>query len=75
MTTPTPAEPYSTAEEIARLLKKSRETIYRYARDGDIPAFKVGREWRFDQPKVLDHLQSEPDPWVLSPRARARRAA
>lgn len=35
------------AKEAAAFLKVHVETIRRLARRGDIPAFKVGKDWRF----------------------------
>ena len=37
-----------TAPELAEFLKVRRGTIYRWARKGKIPAFKIGGDWRFD---------------------------
>ena len=37
-----------TVAEIAEYLKFRRITIYRWARKGKIPAFKIGTDWRFD---------------------------
>ncbi|OGP85078.1 MAG: hypothetical protein A2Y95_08785 [Deltaproteobacteria bacterium RBG_13_65_10] len=33
--------------EIARYLKVNEQTVYRLAREGKIPATKIGRQWRF----------------------------
>jgi excisionase family DNA binding protein len=37
------------AKEAAAFLKAHVETIRRLARRGEIPAFKVGKDWRFHQ--------------------------
>jgi excisionase family DNA binding protein len=34
-------------EEVAALLQIDRETVYRMARRGELPAFKVSSRWRF----------------------------
>ena len=34
-------------EEVAKYLKLKPQTIYSWAQKGDIPAAKLGREWRF----------------------------
>ena len=34
-------------DEACQYLKISKVTLFRYARDGIIPAFKMGRKWRF----------------------------
>jgi excisionase family DNA binding protein len=36
-----------TPEDVAMLLQIDRETVYRMARRGDLPAFKVSSRWRF----------------------------
>lgn len=35
-----------TIEEVARYLSLHELTVRRLAREGEIPAFKVGRQWR-----------------------------
>lgn len=37
------------ANEAAEYLKDHVETVRRMARRGEIPAFKVGKDWRFHQ--------------------------
>lgn len=36
-----------TLEEVAAFLKAGKRTVYRFAQNGDIPAFKLGGTWRF----------------------------
>ncbi|MBA55339.1 MAG: transcriptional regulator [Pseudomonadales bacterium] len=36
-----------TIKQVAEYLKVNERTIYRLANKGDIPAFKVGNNWRF----------------------------
>lgn len=36
-----------TIEEVAAYLKAGRRTVYRFAANGQIPAFKLGGVWRF----------------------------
>jgi excisionase family DNA binding protein len=36
-----------TPEDVAVLLQVDRETVYRMARRGELPAFKVSSRWRF----------------------------
>ena len=40
-------KPILTAREVARLLDIDAITVYRLARKGRLPAFKVGGQWRF----------------------------
>jgi len=46
-----------TVEEIAQALKLHPYTIRRLSRDGKIPAFKFGGQWRFDK-KQIDKLMN-----------------
>jgi excisionase family DNA binding protein len=41
-------------EGAATLLGVSARTIYNLARKGDIPATRVGREWRFARKNLID---------------------
>ena len=43
----TQAERWFSVEEIAAHLGVSRESIYRWAEHGKMPAHKVGRQWKF----------------------------
>lgn len=46
-----------TLGEAAKFLKIGRNTLYALARRGEIPARKIGREWRFVSTALID--------WVL----------
>ena len=41
-----------TLSEVAEILRVNRETVYRMARDGRIPATKVGHQWRFNRSSI-----------------------
>jgi len=41
-----------TIEELAKYLRLHRSTVYRLAREGIIPGFKVGSQWRFSRDSV-----------------------
>jgi excisionase family DNA binding protein len=36
-----------TLMEVAALLRVPKSTVYKLAQDGRVPAFKVGKHWRF----------------------------
>jgi len=36
-----------TAKQLAEYLQQNEMTIYRLAREGKIPAMRIGRSWRF----------------------------
>ncbi len=41
-----------TAREVADLLKMPVSTIYELARRGELPAWRLGRTWRFLRPRL-----------------------
>ena len=45
-----------TPDEAAHLLKVSKKTLLRHARDGRVPGVKLGRVWRFRRSELLDLL-------------------
>ncbi|WP_297232683.1 helix-turn-helix domain-containing protein [uncultured Flavonifractor sp.] len=45
-----------TVKEAAALLKTSRQQIRRMIQNGELPAVKVGREWRISKNALLDYL-------------------
>lgn len=47
------ADKIMTVKEVAKYLDVHPMTLYRLAREGRIPAFKIGGQWRF-QKKALD---------------------
>jgi excisionase family DNA binding protein len=46
-----------TAEETCRYLKITPRTLYRYIQDRHMPAFKLGKEWRFARTDLEQWLQ------------------
>lgn len=50
------SEEILTTEEVYKYLKIPRSSLYKLAEDKEIPAFKVGRHWRFKKSKI--------DAWV-----------
>jgi excisionase family DNA binding protein len=45
-----------TVREVADYLRMHEMTIYRMARQGAIPACKVGNRWRFNKKRLLEWL-------------------
>ena len=58
--------------EMGRLLKKSAFTVRKMARNGDIPAHKLGGTWRFYPSEVREH-NTRPATWNQSPQSRGRK--
>jgi excisionase family DNA binding protein len=48
-----------TLDELAEYLKLGRTTLYRMAQEGDIPASKVGSQWRFDREEIDDWVRAQ----------------
>jgi DNA binding domain, excisionase family len=57
MNKPAQQEELLTAKEASRYLKISPRTLYRHIKEHQIPALKLGREWRF--------IKSELDKWLI----------
>ena len=48
-----------TTKELAKYLKLTVVTIYKYVKEGKIPAQRVGSRWRFDKDKIDEMLRRE----------------
>lgn len=55
------AEPWLSAEEVAAPLGLRKDSVYDWIADKGIPAYRVGRLWKFQA--------SDIDEWVRSDRA------
>ena len=42
--------------EVAKLLRVSRDTVYRLAARGELPGRKVGRIWRFPRAAIDEYM-------------------
>ncbi|MEC4669629.1 MAG: helix-turn-helix domain-containing protein [Nitrospiraceae bacterium] len=56
-----------TVAETCRYLKIAPRTLYRYIQNQRLPAFKLGKEWRFVRSDLVQWLRQRP-------RVRLRRA-
>jgi len=54
-----------TIEEIAKYLNVSKDSIYRLAQKGEIPASKLGNLWRFKKEEI--------DEWMRNNRNNKRK--
>jgi len=45
-----------TPKEVAKYLKMSVLTVYKHAKQGTIPGFRIGNSWRFDKQKIDEVL-------------------
>lgn len=53
------AEGLMTVSEVAAYLHLSPATVYRLAQAGHLPAFKIGRTWRFRPTRIESWLEEQ----------------
>lgn len=57
-----------TLQEVAKYLRVHPSTVYRLAKKGQIPAFKLGSDWRFNLESIDEWLSAaEGEPTRESP--------
>ena len=56
-----------TPEDVAVLLQIDRETVYRMARRGELPAFKVSSRWRFLPSRLQRWMEEQERQAPLAP--------
>lgn len=47
-----------TLKEVAKLLRLSPQTLYKMLEQGEIPAVKIGSQWRFDREQLKSWLEN-----------------
>lgn len=69
-----------TTREVAKYLKLHEITVCKYAKEGKIPAIRIGRVWRFDKDAIDNFIASQteglesgeklliPDKWTIVER-------
>lgn len=50
---------YLTVDELADLLQINKSTIYRLLREGKLPGFRIGSDWRFSVEVVNRWLRGQ----------------
>lgn len=63
------SETILTLPEVAAFLKVHPNTVYRLARKGLIPAFKLGTDWRFERRAVEQWMRERQEPRPAPPPA------
>ena len=48
-----------TSKEVAVYLKLTLRCVVKYAKDGRLPAFKFGKEWRFSKEEIDKWLRGD----------------
>jgi len=61
-----------TAKEVADYLHLHPLTVHRYAREGKIPGFKIGTDWRFHK-KYIENWIKEKVAFNLNGRERRKK--
>jgi len=57
---------YFTIKDVAEQLGLHKTTIYRLAKKGELPAFKVGNQWRFDKNILEEWIRNEASKTILN---------
>lgn len=50
---------FLTTEEVLSYLKVNPRTIYRLIRSGELPAIRIGRQWRFRRSDLDDWIERQ----------------
>ncbi len=47
-----------TVKELAKYIKLTNVTIYKYLKEGKLPAHRIGNRWRFDKDQIDKLMKS-----------------
>ncbi|MFA5867774.1 MAG: helix-turn-helix domain-containing protein [Actinomycetota bacterium] len=56
-----------TVNELAKYLRLHEQTVYKMAKDGRLPAYKVGNRWRFKKDMIDSWLRDQRGADLLEP--------
>ena len=56
-----------TTKELAKYLKLTEVTVYKYVKEGKIPARRIGSRWRFDKNQIDELLRNKLEYSPLKP--------
>jgi excisionase family DNA binding protein len=48
-----------TVKEICELLQLHQATVYKLAKEGRIPAFRIGSDWRFQKDQIVHWIAEQ----------------
>jgi excisionase family DNA binding protein len=48
-----------TVKELSDLMKIHQSTVYRLTKEGRIPAFRIGSEWRFRKDQIVHWIAEQ----------------
>jgi excisionase family DNA binding protein len=49
---------FYTSAEVADLLRMNHQVVQRKLQAGEIPAYRIGREWRVERAQLMEWLES-----------------
>ncbi len=56
-----------TVHHVARYLRLSEAKIYRLARTGELPAFRIGKTWRFNKGRIDEWIRERTESSAVQP--------
>lgn len=59
-----------TLDEVAAYLRAGKRTVYRFAQNGDIPAFKFGGTWRFRRSELERWIDANSNQYKTTGKGR-----
>jgi excisionase family DNA binding protein len=65
---------FLTSAEVADKLKLNQQVVVRKLQTGEIPGYKIGKDWRVAENQLLDWLESRSNRNRPDPRAKIERA-
>ena len=64
-----------TISDVASLFKVTEKTVYGLAQKGDLPGFKVGGQWRFQQAAIDSWIQMKTEAASSQPNGDGAKSA
>lgn len=55
-------------DDVVRYLGLSKRTLYEHLRQGSIPAYRLGRQWRFRKEQLEEWLEERRNAWAVRGR-------
>ena len=65
---------FLTSAEVAEKLKLNQQVVVRKLQTGEIPGYKIGKDWRVAENQLMEWLETHSNRSRLSPRAKIERA-
>lgn len=53
---------YYTTDEVCKILKLSKSTVYKYIRNGQLMAYQMGKSYRISEEAIKDFMKGRIDP-------------